>query len=139
LRKTLNIIDGEVIILYSGAIIKEKGVDKLVNAFIKIADRNPFLHLVLVGSSNLWGKSSNQEAQTEYESKIFAEVKPIKPTRRIHFIGKISADKMPSVYQSCDIVVLPSSAKRLYPLSYLKVCLWQTGHCIKCWRISRNC
>ncbi|TVZ28359.1 glycosyltransferase involved in cell wall biosynthesis [Gillisia sp. Hel_I_86] len=49
LRKKLNINKNELVFIFIGRIVSEKGINELITAFIKLYERNPKVKLLLVG------------------------------------------------------------------------------------------
>jgi glycosyltransferase involved in cell wall biosynthesis len=81
-------------ILFSGQLIRRKGVDILVNAFLRIADQLPDARLLLLGD----GPERRHLAAT------------IPPDRREHieFLGFLQPADIPRVFAEADVFVLPS-------------------------------
>lgn len=121
LRNELRLKEGDLIMLFAGAITPEKGVIHLVNAFIKLADTYPNLHLVIVGSSGLWQSIENDYYKpSEYEFKIIDILQPHVNTGRVHFLGKVKSQDMPFIYSASDFVVIPSICKEAFCLVALE-------------------
>ena len=80
-------------IIYSGSLIRRKGVDDLALAFLGSAKRNRNLHLTLMGLGDL--KAEMLE--------ILREV-----SERVKFIGFIDWDDLPNQYLSSHILCVPS-------------------------------
>lgn len=89
IKKSLDIPLDSSVILYLGRIIKEKGIDLLVNAFELLSERTDNISLVIVGSGDL----SFNNFQSNKSNKI--KIHP--PT-----------DQVQKYYSVADIVVLPS-------------------------------
>ena len=81
-------------VLYSGQLIRRKGVDVLVDAFVRVADAVPSLHLQLMGSG---------PDRAELEDRI-----PPPLRDRVTFLGHKEAADLPEVFAKADIFVLPS-------------------------------
>lgn len=83
----------ERVFLYSGALIKRKGVDLLASAFWRLAAEFKHIKLILVGEgklrSNLTTKLASCSAQVE-------------------FCGFQSWQQLPNYYQQADILCVPS-------------------------------
>ena len=92
-RVELGIKDSDVVALYTGKIIEEKGVHVLLNAFNRIENECRSLHLVVVGSG-----------PQDYISKITLKTKN---TQRLHFVGIQSQNDLPSWYSMADFAVWP--------------------------------
>lgn len=86
------------IVLFTGRMIREKGIIELIKAFVRVDTK---CHLLLVGSC-FFGQNINNK-----ESKIIKdELKKIKG--RYSFTGFINYDEMPDIFRISDIVVIPS-------------------------------
>ena len=81
-------------LLYSGQLIRRKGVDVLVDAFVRVADAVPSLHLQLMGSG---------PDRAELAGRIPATLRD-----RVSFLGHKEAADLPEVFAKADIFVLPS-------------------------------
>lgn len=109
LRHEWNVQEGETVFLFAGAIVPEKGVIHLVNAFSSLNKKFPKIHLVLVGSSDLWGSErSGNRNYSNYESQVLQVLNSpdIKP--KVHVLGRVSQSRMPSIYAACDVLIVPS-------------------------------
>lgn len=98
-RRQLGLSENDYIIMYSGRITKNKGIDKLIEAVTKIEDSN--VKLLVVGSS--W-YSDFKETPFITELKEKASVL----NERIIFTGYIEYSEMPKVYSLADVLVVPS-------------------------------
>lgn len=86
------------IILYTGDVIPEKGVDILLNAFGKIANEFPCWKINIVGSLK-------DDKYKEYLYKIIREKNMI---NKINFTGRLSGEKLVSTYLNSEIFCFPS-------------------------------
>lgn len=98
------------VILFSGRFNKEKGIDKLLNAWKKANPKNS--DLLLVGSA--FFKSGAHSAFQESIEKIAKSMKNVK------FTGFIDYKEMPKLYALADIVVLPSVWNDPAPLTVIE-------------------
>jgi glycosyltransferase involved in cell wall biosynthesis len=80
--------------LYCGQLIRRKGVDLLVDAFCKTAERFPRIELLLVGEGPL------REALTEQV--------PAQHRSRVQFAGFQPVAELPRYFAEADVFVLPS-------------------------------
>ena len=87
--------DEEKVILYVGFLNERKGVDRLLQAFARVAGNLPGSRLVLVGEGPL------RERLVDLTSEL-----GIRP--RVEFRGFVQPTEMPEVYASADVFVLPS-------------------------------
>jgi glycosyltransferase involved in cell wall biosynthesis len=92
LRKSLNITDADILILYAGKFEPVKNIKTLVTAFAKIDQSN--VHLLLVGNG------IDEPDLANYAKK--------NTVKRLHFLNFVNQSYIPSVYQAADIYCLPS-------------------------------
>lgn len=81
------------VFLYSGALIKRKGVDLLASAFCRLAEQFKHIRLHLVG---------------EGELRLSLENKLSKYHQQVQFFGFQPWDKLPYYYQQANILCVPS-------------------------------
>jgi glycosyltransferase involved in cell wall biosynthesis len=79
-------------VLYSGPVDGEHGIDLLADAFLSARDRNPRLHLVIVGSGS---------AESYLQDRIGDAAT---------LLGRLDEDLRAPIYASADLLVLPSGA-----------------------------
>ena len=82
---------GEVNVLYSGRITREKGADLLADAFLRRARANPRLHLVLAGG----GPEQERLAERLGEHATF--------------LGWLAGEELARAYASADLFLFPSA------------------------------
>lgn len=87
------------IILFAGRLSPEKGIEETIKAFSLLKTQEA--HLLITGS-NFY----QSDIVSQYEEKLRQLVNSF--SNRIHFTGYIAYQKMPKVYQTADVVVLPS-------------------------------
>lgn len=80
--------------LYCGQLIERKGVDLLVDAFVRLAVDHPTVELVLVGEGPL-------------RSQLLKRI-PSSLISRVRFDGFAEVDQLPSKFAGADVFVLPS-------------------------------
>lgn len=101
LREKYSIDKNDIVIGYAGRITEEKGILELVQAFKKLSNINKKIKLLIVGSQ--WYGNLEKD---EYISKIDSEMQEIRD--KVVFTGYIDLKDMPLVYNTMDIVVIPS-------------------------------
>ncbi len=79
--------------LYSGSLIKRKGVDLLANAFLRLADEFPHVELDIVGDGKL---------------RRLLETTLARHGSRIRFHGFQQWDSLPDFYRDADVLCVPS-------------------------------
>lgn len=107
-RKKYLIPDNASVILYAGAITKEKGVIYLAQAFRNLVQKLANIFLLVVGESDLWGDSTIGDTQSEYSMSVKNILSNEIKNGKALFVGKKSYGEMPSFYKMSDIVVVPS-------------------------------
>ena len=80
------------IFLYSGALIKRKGVDLLASAFSRLVDKFEHIELHIVGEGEL--RPTLEDRLAKYQ--------------QVKFFGFQPWDKLPHYYQQADILCVPS-------------------------------
>ncbi len=103
LRKEYNISDGDLLLLYSGRIVEEKGCHVLFEACSQIADR-PFV-LFMAGSF----------ASEEYKKRLEDIVVNSSIAKRIIYLGFV--DNVRALLPQVDICVIPTIAPEAFGLS----------------------
>lgn len=83
----------ERVILFSGALIKRKGVDLVAQAFARVADEVPAGRLVLLGSGELESSLRKQLSRQKH---------------RVDFLGFQDWKNLPEVYARADVLCVPS-------------------------------
>lgn len=92
--------DEDIIILFTGRLVWEKGIFDLIYAFEKILKNKPIcknIHLLIVGSG---------DQQTR--KKIDKLINELNISKSVYFIGSVPYVQMPHIYNLADIFVLPS-------------------------------
>lgn len=101
LRKKYNLDLNDKVILYTGRIMKEKGVKELIEAFINVRKDISNLKLLIVGSS--FYKNSNL---SKYQKQLIPLCK--KYSDDIIFTGYINHESIWEIYKISDIQIVPS-------------------------------
>lgn len=100
IRENLNISNNKKIIIFTGRIVKEKGIEELTNAFVNLNFDDTIL--VVVGSHNFGEKNTSPFAikmQKHFENL----------GDKIRFTGYISYNDIWKYYKIADLAVLPST------------------------------
>lgn len=111
IKKKYNINDDDKILLFTGRIIKEKGIKELLEALSKVQIKN--LKLLVVGSS-----LNNINVKTKYEIEIEELVKKI--NKNVIFTGFVEYKEIYKLYAIADIAVLPSIWDDPAPLTIIE-------------------
>lgn len=99
-RKILGFKEDDFIVVYSGRLIKEKGIEELIDAFIQLKDY-PSIKLLILGGS-FYGISQNNPFLDTLKKKC----ETIK--NRIVFTGFIPYEQLPNYLKVGDVAVVPS-------------------------------
>ncbi len=110
IRSRFGIEPDETVILYSGRLLREKGIVELVEAFSAL--KEPKVKLMIVGSS--W---YGTDAGTPFVEELRRLTEPV--ANRILFTGFVPYENMPAYYAAADICTLPSYMEAS-PLSVLE-------------------
>ena len=100
-RRTYNINNDDIVLLFAGRLVEYKGVHLLIEAFNNLAEKYPNLKLFVGGSVTY---SSNLE--TDYTKGLKSLAAKFKD--RIFFTGHIDHAVMPDFISLADIFVVPS-------------------------------
>lgn len=107
LREKLGIPSNHKVVIFTGRIVKEKGVKELLTAFEQL--KTELVTLVIVGSAN-FGASTNTEYEREVENLIS------KSAKNIVFTGFIHQTDLYKYYGIADVAVMPSLFQDPAPL-----------------------
>ena len=111
LKKKLNLPLDKKIVLFSGRMNKEKGIDKLLLAWQKVDKKEAAL--LIVGSYYYKSGITN----TSFANRINIL---IEGQKNIFFTGYINYNDMPKIYAIADLVVLPSMWEDPAPLTVIE-------------------
>jgi spore coat protein SA len=116
-RQELGLSQSDICILFVGALVPEKGIHHLIDAFKKLNASKPHgkrrNKLVIVGGAGLWrhqGASARRNA--DYEAKLRAEAHDIDAI----FTGLKTHTEVSMLYNASDIVVVPSVVQEAFGL-----------------------
>lgn len=100
-REALGIPREDVVMAFVGRLERRKGIDVLAEAFARLAQRMPAVHLLLVG-----GDTQTLEGSAwENVSRVAAQAGV---RDRVHWLGAISSERLPEIYAAADALVAPS-------------------------------
>lgn len=101
LRKKLDYGGEDLVLLYVGRVVKEKGLDVLLKAVKRMGRRErKNIKVLIVGSSDFAG-----EDPSGYEKSVRSLAKKLKTN--VRFTGYVDHRQLPTYYQMADVFVFP--------------------------------
>lgn len=94
-RQSLNIPEDAFVFAFTGRLVKDKGINELVAAFVKLADKYPTAHLLLIGPQ-----------EPELDPLTAETQESIAGHPNIHSPG--SCSNVPEMLEAADAFVFPS-------------------------------
>ncbi|HAV77306.1 MAG TPA: hypothetical protein DCX53_08130 [Anaerolineae bacterium] len=107
-RAEFNFEVNDTLLVYAGRIAPEKNLEFLIQAFAGVSHVIPNAHLLIVGGG-----------QKEHMEEIKAIPDEYDVQDRVHFVGMIPYDKLPSYLAMCDVFVT-ASVTEVHPLSVIE-------------------
>jgi glycosyltransferase involved in cell wall biosynthesis len=108
-RQTWQAAEDATIYAYVGAVVPEKGVLQLARAFAKIEAGRDDVHLVVIGSSSLWGTSQQtRDPHAGYEAEIRDVLASANQRGHAHFMGKVPPKQVAQLLAASNVLVVPS-------------------------------
>jgi len=110
LRRELGLDQEGLYICFVGSVVRRKGVDVLIRAFIQVADQRQEARLIVVGPNQFAGKGQSQ-GKAEQRNQAFAEAmkqagQDAGLTDRIFYTGR--TDRVQDYLRASDMFVFPS-------------------------------
>lgn len=96
-RTMVPALEGRRYLLFLSRIHVKKGCDLLIEAFAKVAARDPGLDLVIAGPD-----------QTGWQSELEVLARRLGVADRIHWPGMLTGDAKWGAYRACEAFILPS-------------------------------
>jgi glycosyltransferase involved in cell wall biosynthesis len=106
LRADWGVAESATVLLFAGAVIPDKGLIHLVEAFNQARSAWPSLELVVAASPTI----SPHRAAYEATVRDCAQGLPVR------FVGSIPQDSMGAAYRASDLVLIPSIVQEGFPL-----------------------
>ncbi|RYL89312.1 glycosyltransferase family 1 protein [Sporolactobacillus sp. THM7-4] len=106
LRERFRIPAGRTVIFYYGRVRQEKGVLELVHAFRKALEKDPALHLVIVG----------EVIGDDFQIQLNAAIKAL-PAGHVSLMNYVDHAQIPDYLAGADIVALPSLWQEAFGLT----------------------
>lgn len=113
-RKKWKITESDFVYLFAGRIVKEKGVNELLDAFEKINIDKP-IKLLIAGNVRDSTDPTNEKAV--YGREITARIKTMK---NVEWVGSLHPEKMHDFLLSGDVFILPSLWNDPFPTVMLE-------------------
>jgi glycosyltransferase involved in cell wall biosynthesis len=111
LRKKFDLPRDASILLFVGSLIKRKGIEFLIQAFIGAYAKNPDLFLLIIGPKN---KNENPTIDEDLIKDLSNQIKDHMISDRVLFAGLIQErQKLADIYRASDIFVFPSRQEGL--------------------------
>ncbi|MCE5359408.1 MAG: glycosyltransferase family 4 protein, partial [Acidithiobacillus sp.] len=117
LRERLGIPINACVFLFVGAVVAEKGVLELLQAFASLSESGEAARLLLAGGPALWDGALTGIPR-EYWETVQQQVKQL--AGRVHLLGLVSAEEMPSIYLASDVLVVPSICPEAFSMACLE-------------------
>lgn len=112
-RQQMGYSDEDVVLAFSGRLVKEKGIMELIEAMNLLKDE-PHLKLMVMGSSFF----ENAATDDPFITNLKARAKDIGD--RIRFTGYVKHEMMPDYLRLTDIAVIPSTWDDPFPTTVLE-------------------
>jgi glycosyltransferase involved in cell wall biosynthesis len=107
-RADFGFTEQDILLVYAGRLAPEKNLEFLMRAFAGVAQVFPNVHLLIVGGG-----------QKQFEDELKPLPSHLGISNRIHFVGMISYDRLPSYLAMCDAFVT-ASVTEVHPLSVIE-------------------
>lgn len=112
-RIAVGFSETDFVLVFSGRLNKDKGIDKLIEAMLLLRDL-PNIKLMILGST-FFGNASNED---NFVSSLKEKALAIK--ERIVFTGFVPYQNMPDYLQLADIAIVPSIWDDPFPTTVLE-------------------
>ena len=99
IRNALGFSDNDFVVMYCGRLMKEKGISELLDAIITIEDKE--IKLLVIGTQ-FYAKGNNDD----FSKRIVKKMNERKD--KIKYMGYVENSNLPNIYQSSDMLVIPS-------------------------------
>ena len=104
-RAQFGLSEKDFVFLFSGRIVKEKGVGELLEAFREVGRRVPAAKLLLLGANVV------EEGTAKWDAPV---------PRGVVFSGLVPYAEMPAMLKLGDVAVLPSTGDEAFPLTLVE-------------------
>jgi glycosyltransferase involved in cell wall biosynthesis len=107
-RVDFGFTDQDILLIYAGRIAPEKNLEFLIRSFAGVSQVFSNVHLLIVGSG-----------QKQFEEEIRSLPSELDISGRVHFLGMIPNDRLPSYLAMCDAFVT-ASVTEVHPFSVIE-------------------
>ncbi len=111
IRRKFGFSPDDVVCLFVGRLIPEKGIDALIDAVGKLDGCH--IKLLVVG-----GAAFRDSGQTDFAASLYRKAETL--GGRVAFAGYVEYQKLPPYYHACDIAVFPSQCNEAAGLVVLE-------------------
>jgi len=112
-RKKFGISENEKMVLFSGRICPEKGLEMLILAMKKLPE-----HVKLVMAGRI-------EVTDGFFQKICDLIKKLKLEKRVFFSGFLNGTRLSSAYAACDVFVYPTLSYEMFGTSVFEALMFK--------------
>lgn len=107
-RSDFGFTDQDILLVYAGRLAPEKNLEFLVRSFAGVSQVFQNVHLLIVGGG-----------QKQFEEELKPLPSQLGINDRVHFVGMIPYDRLPSYLAMCDAFVT-ASVTEVHPLSVIE-------------------
>jgi len=107
-RADFGFTDQDILLIYAGRIAPEKNLEFLFQSFAGVSQVFPNVHLLIVGGG-----------QKQFEDEIKSIPSQLRISERVHFVGMIPNDRIPSYLAMCDAFVT-ASVTEVHPFTVIE-------------------
>jgi len=116
LGEKFGILEDDFVFLFSGRMIRRKGLHLAIEAFLEIAEANDHVWLLVAGASpKYFGQGAKTEQSIRITDRIASELRVSHP--RILYLGPVNMKVLPLYYASSDVLIVPSTWEDPCPLT----------------------
>lgn len=113
-RQDWGVAEDDVVFLYAGAVVPEKGLLPLAQAYAGLRASRPGVALAVAGDAGLWDLTVSAHPSGDHDAQVMAA---LHGTPGVQRLGRVAAGDMPGVYAACDVLVVPSLVSETFSLS----------------------
>ena len=110
LRKELKISSKDFVYIYIGRIVPEKGIEELINTFVKLNKKYKNIKLLVIGSPNFKGKS---------KLDFYNQMQSLK-NENIIFTGFVDNNLLYEYYNLANVQIIPSLCEEAFGLTAIE-------------------